>query len=49
VAKPQHHYRTCRDENCARRDCIAYQAGYEDGRAVGREEGHEEAEEMRDV
>lgn len=32
AAAPQHDYRSCRDESCRRRMCIAYREGFEDGR-----------------
>lgn len=35
MAKQQHHYRTCRDEDCQRQACMAYKEGFEDGFEAG--------------
>lgn len=38
---PDHTYRTCRDPDCTRRDCIAFKEGYNEGFSAGLEEGTE--------
>jgi len=35
MAQPQHHYRTCRDEDCRRQACQAYREGFGDGFEAG--------------
>ncbi len=37
-ARPQHNYRTCRDEDCQRVACEAYAEGYADGMAAAEED-----------